>query len=424
MTRLARLWQGRENWPVILVTLTFALYLVPLPRFNDIGKVGFALLALGGFFYLLFNPKRALDTGPRERFFFIVVLANFIWIATTFYLNGQPGSGYSMVWSRHFYQLFLIPLYYLFRRIEIPDRVVATLIVLGVLLSLGDMLVGMVQGIDYRMDGSNPNGFGPIQLCLSGMLLLFFINTPNDPRRWIALLGCVAGIVTIVLSQSKNTWVTLVVLSVVFALYQFRGRPRWFRLGMLTVIAAVMLGSYQLPVVKSRIDKGIESVARYHASEDYRDESRLGTYGTRMELWKTGWKIFLEHPIVGAGVGNFIILAKQNSERYKVNRMVHGYKYVHNQYIAALATRGIPGLILLLLVLGTPIYIALKHSSRDPGEEVARLSIILICLVYAIGCIAEDHFEVRASPRFMIVMLPLLLARINRQAQPRGCNGG
>jgi O-antigen ligase len=424
MTRLVSFWRGHENWPVILLTLTFALYLVPLARFNDIGKVGFALLALGGFFYLLFNPKRVLDTGPRERFFFIAVLANFTWIATTFYLNGQPGSGYSIVWSRHFYQLFLIPLYYLFRRVEIPDRIMVMLIALGVLLSLGDMLVGMAEGIDYRNEGSNPNGFGPIQLCLSGMLLLFFINNPNDPQRWIALLVFVAGIVTVVLSQSRNTWVTLVVLSVVFALYQFRRRSGWFRLGMLTVVAIVILGSYQLPVVKSRVDLGIESVARYHASENYRDKSRLGTYGTRMELWKTGWKIFLEHPVIGAGVGNFSILAKKNSKRYKVNNVVHSYKYVHNQYIAALATRGFPGLILLLLLLGSPIYIALKHRSQDPGEEVARLSIILICLVYAIGCIAEDHLEVRASPRFIIVMLPLLLARINRRRQPTGGNGG
>jgi len=423
MTRLAALWRGRENRLVILLTLVLALYLVPLARFNDVGKVGFALLALGGFFYLLFNPRQVLDTGPRERFFFLVVLANFAWIAITFYLNDEPGSGYSMVWSRHFYLLFLIPMYYLFRRVEIPDRALAVLVVAGVLLGLGDMLVEMAHGADDRSGGINPNGFGPIQLCLSGMLLLFFINYPSDPRRWIALLGFGAGVVSVVLSQSKSTWVTLVVLSVVFALYHYRGRPRWFRLGLLAVIAVVLLGTYQLPVIKSRIDKGLESVTSYHASDNYRDESRRGTYGTRMELWKTGWKIFLEHPIIGAGVGNFGVLAKKNWKRYQVNKVVRDYKYVHNQYIAALATRGIPGLVLLLLLLGTPVYIALKHVSRDPGEEVARLSLVLVCLVYAIGCIAEDHFEVRASPRFIMVMLPLLLARINRRPQAPGANG-
>jgi O-antigen ligase len=420
MTRFTALRLTRENWPGVIITLLFALYLIPLTRYSEIGKLGFVLLLLSGFFYLLFNPKQARGTGPALRLFFAVVIVDFLWIAFSYYLNGQPGSGHGMVWGRHVYLLFLIPLFYLFRRVEISDRVLVICMVLAVLLSLGDILLDLAQGIDHRLQGMNPNGFGPIQLCLSGMLLLFFIHNPGKPLRWVALGGFVGGIATVIFSQSKNTWMTLVVLSVVLMLYLTRGRSAWLRAGLMLVIALVLAGSYQLPMVKSRINKAAHNVARYYASDSYQDDSRRGTFGTRMELWKTGWKIFLEHPFLGAGVGNFSVLAKQNQERYQVNEVVRGYKYVHNQYIVALATRGIPGLILLLLLLAMPVYIAMKHKSHDPLVEFARLSIILICLNYAIGSIAEDHFEVKSATRFVAVMLPLLLARISLRSPKPG----
>jgi hypothetical protein len=67
-----------------------------------------------------------------------------------------------------------------------------------------------------------------------------------------------------------------------------------------------------------------------------------------------------------------------------------------------------------------PVYIAMKHKSHDPLVEFARLSIILICLNYAIGSIAEDHFEVKSATRFVAVMLPLLLARISLRSPKPG----
>jgi (heptosyl)LPS beta-1,4-glucosyltransferase len=132
-----------------------------------------------------------------------------------------------------------------------------------------------------------------------------------------------------------------------------------------------------------------------------------------LELWKTGWKMFLENPLTGVGVGGFPIMAKANSERYQVNEKVGYYKYVHNQYIAALATRGFPGLILFLLLLTIPLYIAMSQRSFDLKSEVARLSLMFICLNYLIGCLTEDHFAGKSVTMFVSVFVALLLARLS-----------
>ena len=118
-------------------------------------------------------------------------------------------------------------------------------------------------------------------------------------------------------------------------------------------------------------------------------------------------------------MGNFQQTLIANSDRYQVNKKVHAHNYVHNQYVAALATRGLPGLILMLLVLGLPIYIAMTHKPSGHSGEIARLSILLVCLVYLIGNLPEDHLETKPAIMFLSIMLPWLLARISQSAPAR-----
>jgi len=245
------------------------------------------------------------------------------------------------------------------------------------------------------------------------MLFFFYLRTPGQRLRWLSLLGFVLAFCNVVLSQSKSTWMTALVLCIFFVLYLARSISIGRRLALILGIFAVLSSAYLLPIVKSRIDPALANIPTYFANEDYRDKSRLGTFGTRMELWKTGWKIFLEHPLVGIGAGNFQKMARQNSERYRVNERVHNYKYVHNQYIATLATRGVPGLILLLIILFIPIYISMSQKSHNRESGIADLAVILICLTYVVGNIWEDHFEGKSATMFVGIMLPLFLAKIS-----------
>ncbi|MDH3760540.1 MAG: O-antigen ligase family protein [Gammaproteobacteria bacterium] len=394
-------------------TLLFVLFVVMLPRYTDTAKTWYVLLILTGFFYLIFNIGQVRETSTAERIFLSVVILNFLWIAFCFYVNGQPGRGSSFLWGRHFYFTFLIPLFFLFRKIEISDWVILIALVTSVAVSLIDILIDMSQGINYRHQGMNPNGFGPIQLCLSGMLLFYFLERPLKSLRWLSLAGALLGLSSIVFSLSRNTWMTTIVISILFVFYLTRSVAMWKKLGIVLCLILVLSSSYILPIVKNRVDPGVTNLAAYFATDDYLHESRLTSLGVRFELWKTGWNIFLENPVFGAGVGGFTVLAKEHSERYQVNEIVHKFKYVHNQYIATLATRGIPGLVLLLAVFTLPIYLAISNKTDSRQLDVAQLSIVLICLNYLVGCIWEDHFETKPATMFVSAMLPLWLARIS-----------
>lgn len=405
--------QARQLALAVATTILFVLFLVMLPRYTDTGKIWYALLILLAAAYLLSNPRLLRQTSTAERLYFGAIVANFSWIAFCYYANGEPGRGDSILWGRHFYGLFVIPMFFLFRRIEIPDSAIVYTLAASVTFSLGDILIDLAQAVDHRLQGMNPNAFGPIQLCLSAILFFYWLERPQMPQRWIAAAAAVVGVATVVFSKSKNTWLTAIVLGILFAFYLAKPLGSRRRLGLVALLVALFCSSYLLPIVKDRIDQGLSNVEAYFASDDYLDDSRLGSFGTRMELWKTGWNIFRENPLIGVGVGGFKPAAKANSERYRVNPFVHRFKYVHNQYLAALATRGLPGLLLFLAVMLLPVYIALRSSNSAPECRLARMSLVFVCAVYLFGSLAEDHFEGKSAIMFCGIMLPLLLARIS-----------
>lgn len=398
----------------------FALFIVTLPRYTDTAKIWFVLLILLALFYLVYDFRQLRRTSPAERLLIAAVIANFTWIALCFYANGEPGRGDAFLWGRHFYFLFVIPLFFLFRRIDIPDRVIVYAIVTSALLSFGDILVDLAMNVNHRLQGMNPNAFGPIQLCFSGLLLCFFIHNSDQKLRWLALGGAVIASVNVIFSMSRTTWITMIVMIVFTALYLVRSKSAGKQIALFALIALILSTSYLLPIVKSRVDYGVTSIIAYYSTDDPSDRARFSPSGVRFELWKTGWQMFLDNPLLGVGVGGFKVNAKLNWERYEVSEFVKNYKYVHNQYIAALATRGVPGLLLFLLIMLIPLYIALSSRHGTPGKRVARLSLMFVITTYLIGCLAEDHFEGKSAIMFVSVIASLLLAKISVRELPPG----
>lgn len=419
MNRLDDLYRSRPQLLQTFVTALFALLILSLPRYTETAKIWYFLLILCALAFTLIRPGELKSTSRTERIFFCALLGNFAWIAFCYYANGEPGRGASFLWGRHFYLLFIIPLYLLFRSSPVADRILLPVLLGSVSISLIDILVDLAQGVDHRLQGMNPNAFGPIQLCLSGMLLLYALHSDERWSKYLAAIGAALGFATVILSLSKNTWLTFFALSFLAFCYLTRRLALWKQVGVVALLVAMLCSSYLLPLVKIRIDYGLASVADYFASDDYRDDSRLGSFGTRMELWKAGWKMFLENPVLGVGVGGFQVNARENSERYRVNDVVHRFKYVHNQYLAALATRGVPGLMFLLSILILPVYVAMSFKSQDRAARLSKWSILLICLVYLFGCVFEDHFEGKSATMFFGTMIPLMLARISRAESQR-----
>ncbi len=152
---LPALTTSRNQLLNVTVTTLFALFVIMLPRYTDTAKTWFALLILGALIGLAFNFRRLGQTSAGERAFFTVLILNFVWIAFCYYANGEPGRGASFLWGRHFYLLFLIPVFFLFRRFEISDRMLVSILFCSVVVSFTDISVDLLQGVDHRLQGMN-----------------------------------------------------------------------------------------------------------------------------------------------------------------------------------------------------------------------------------------------------------------------------
>jgi len=219
--------------------------------------------------------------------------------------------------------LFLMPLFFMLRRISISGRTIVLVIFCSVLVSFADIGLDLLQGVNHRKQGMNPNAFGPVQLCLSGMLFFYALKLPSGRLRKLAFAGFLIGLSTVILSLSKSTLITLAVLNVFFVFYLARSTvPVWKKLAVASVILMLIAGSYAVPMVKQRIDEVGRDIGNYFASENYRDTARKSSFGIRMELWKTGWNIFLENPITGVGVGGFKVPVPAVAEAAALHRDV------------------------------------------------------------------------------------------------------
>ncbi|MBI5143640.1 MAG: O-antigen ligase family protein, partial [Candidatus Omnitrophica bacterium] len=82
----------------------------------------------------------------------------------------------------------------------------------------------------------------------------------------------------------------------------------------------------------------------------------------RLYMWRVGWKIFLEHPIIGSGVNTFFLKFKEFRE--DEDKGERG-SYAHNGYLQLAAETGMLGLSIFLLLIGRAFFYVFKYISGN-----------------------------------------------------------
>jgi O-antigen ligase len=106
-----------------------------------------------------------------------------------------------------------------------------------------------------------------------------------------------------------------------------------------------------------------------------------GSSSGRSDEWRIAWRMFLNHPLNGVGLGNFVVLepgyATQNFNISFVGEVVKQALVAHNTYLELAAELGLAGVVLVLAVIGLVLrtgFQALKQlsGSGDLLEFYAR----------------------------------------------------
>jgi len=345
-----------------LLLAAFLALLVSWPPAYAVFPLAAALLALVS----LFTQPRCRAAFDREDAWLLAALAAFslLWLAdvarTGLWPRAVEGGG---LW------LPLWPLLAAFvllgwRRLRAPAAALWWGAGVGALLAaLIAVWEVWVQGHLRASNGINAIPFGMLSLLL-GTLAWVGVFAVGSAWARAALLSALAlGLLASLLSGTRGGWVTFPALVVVVGLSVWRILPwRVLGLGSVVLLGLLLVASFSPSlIVSERVGEALESVGQYD------EGARSNSFGVRVAMWRTGFQLFSEKPLIGWGEGRLQERRDEWVAAWNLPPAVSNYDQLHSDLIDTAARRGVIGLASLLMLYGVPLVLFARVLRCRPG---------------------------------------------------------
>lgn len=172
----------------------------------------------------------------------------------------------------------------------------------------------------------------------------------------------------ITFSLTRGVWLALVV-AIIVVMYIY-DRRKAFLIAVFLIISAILIFSLS-NTLRQRAVSIVTSVSA---------EDETGSTGNRIELWKGALIIFKRSPLLGTGIGDFssdidMLIARGEIKKILVR------DHAHNIFLHSLATQGLIGVIILLLLLEELLRWSLwEIKKHNAGGYIIMLSTLLMIL--------------------------------------------
>lgn len=280
-------------------------------------------------------------------------------------------------------------------------------------LKVGLIVLGIINTYQYLNNfdvpagNMNANVFGDIAVALFFLSIINFFKE-STKERIFTTMAAVFGIIVISLSSSRGSWVSFIILTVVFIILIYKpflqsNNKRKFALFLLLSISIVCIGS--LPSTQKRISDTIENINNWgEGSATYTSS------GIRLEMWHGALLSVKESPWLGYGYRK----ANQEASKYVrySNKTVANKTHLHNEYITNLVSAGVIGLISLLCLLFAPLFVFIKTLGRENLFYYSSMG-ILLCVGYITFGFTHIAFGEEHINAFYIFFLAFLLPKVS-----------
>jgi len=291
----------------------------------------------------------------------------------------------------------------------VPDRqgfLERTLFLLklgGIVLAVAALWQLLVLGDDPAGTFRTRNSLATL-LNMLAFLLLADVLRASGPQRGRAATGLFILLVTVGVIQSRGAWLGLAIGLILLLIIDLRrdSLRRW-RLPAAVFAAAFLVA---LAISASHPVSGTDVLARAASLGNVPDAGY-----TRFLIWEPAWRLFLQHPWLGTGIGTYFMVIPPWLDPADTS----AHFYVHNDYLQLLVETGIPGLVAFLLIMLSALrlaYTGLSHRTRqDPvrRELAATLAALVSLAVHSLFT-----FNLYIVPGTMLA--GLLLARLHALA--------
>ncbi|WP_369915556.1 O-antigen ligase family protein [Xanthomonas sp. NCPPB 3005] len=283
---------------------------------------------------------------------------------------------------------------------------------LGIFATLVLAIVQVLQGQPRAEGWTNAIVLADVVLVL--LVVAVFCRPPG---RWPwTLVALAAGCATILLTGSRGVWLGMLLLLVATALcVRWRsGVMRLAILGAIAALAAMLVLSVPALTRQTRLAELHHDVQRYERGDS--DSSA----GARIERLQVAAATFVEHPLVGVGVGRFdnaMLRLPDCRSKTWVERCHLGH--AHNDLAEWSATQGLPGTVLILLVYGVPLWLLLRLYRRRPRREFhgPAATGIMVVAAYILCGMTQSMFAHQVTTGFYVSLVGVLIGLAACDAQ-------
>lgn len=265
---------------------------------------------------------------------------------------------------------------------------------------------GLAHGLDIRAHATNhPVRFGEIMvIALALTLSRLFSGEGLSPRLKKVLYSAAALMISaIVLSQTRGAYLgTAMVFAALFIL-----KPAYRRDVLCVVAAAAVLG-LSLSMLNPRLRYKAASIFMGANSAVTQTQAPDQSIGTRLILWRTGFKIIKDYPVLGAGPANVKELFPVYCPPPYPENTVWGS--LHNLYIHQTAERGFVGLAALLTLFAAMFITALRAHRASPSA-VTAWAIAIMAPYYLMNATEITFQHVHTSYAVLLALAAAIAAR-------------
>jgi O-antigen ligase len=256
-------------------------------------------------------------------------------------------------------------IYFLFLGLVRRKETMRNLVIVILMGVLAAALMGIVEHMDlvarFPFDGESqrikgiseqPNQLGAFFVYYGALFAGLALARPGSRRHWFLLVPFLVIVRATQYTGSRGTMLGLV--AAVLCIAFLRSKPLFVGLALAGVV--MLADPSLLPEGTQRM------LGRTFASEGENIEESLDrSAATRILLWEAALQMIRDEPLLGVGYGRFGELVQGYLPDI-------GYRDVHNTYLLFAAEMGIPGLLVLLWVLGGVLREAVFLCRRAPDR--------------------------------------------------------
>lgn len=365
----------RLHYYLYIITFSFVFVgLFTLPKGHEIIEILVILSFSFGIINLLVNKNGLI---PTSKLWVGILLAGAFVIHVNHYIHGD--------WDRYGRAFLYLGVFVLLR-----PRIPCIKQVVFYSAAIGGILLGVLSLYQYKNGLERVDGFTNAILFSQALLVLVLINmyyflSRKDSIRFLSLVSMCFLFVGLYLSQTRGVWLALLFVVFFYILIKAYKKPLKY-LAIALALIVIAFSTYENSgFVRDKVAAGITDLNRAKSGQ-------FGSsWGLRLVAWDSAIKEIKNGYLIGVGRDNFRSYKEAQVARGEVNQLIldPALKHTHNQYLQSLLIRGIPGTVVLLLLLTYPWL----QSGFTTNRSYLFKSIAFAYAIFSLSDVPFEHLN-------------------------------